>query len=793
MNAARPLGDSHDPAGRVVAALEAGGWDPRPTGPSRWESRCPSHDGTRRNLSVAIGDSGAVILKCHHEPGCTAAQVVEALGLAFNDLFPRLDQPRSRPAPRGRTRVYRSEADALAAVARRLEAGAGGRVGRPTSWRYKDADGAVAMLVCRFDVPGRGKTYRPLAKVEGGYADGDPPGPLPLYNLDKLASTPGRVWLVEGEKCADAAESLGLLATTTAHGAGSPHKSDLTPLAGRDVVIVPDNDAEGEGYAAKAAGLLAGLTPPAVVRIVRLPELTGKGDDLADWVDAMESAGALDAEQIRGELARLADRARIVRAKRPAPPTREELNSRLATMPRTDLGNAERMAARYGLEARFCPPWGRWLIWDGRRYADDQTGAVDRLAKKTAREMLAEAATIFDDESRKAHISHARGSESRAKLEAMKSLAASEEGVPVLPAELDGDGWLFNCPNGTLDLRTGELRPHDREDLITQLCPVEFDPRARSPLWDATLKLFFGGDDRLIAYWQRLCGYALVGLIRDHVMPVAYGDGSNGKSTILGTLLEVFGPDYAMKAPASFLMAKAHDPHPTDRADLFRKRLVVAIETEDGRRLDETMVKELTGGDDIRARRMRENHWQFKPTHTLFMATNHRPTIRGTDHGIWRRLKLVPFSVKVDHEKADTTMSEKLRAEYPGILAWCVRGCLAWQDVGLNEPDSVKAATDAYRAEQDVLGTFIADRTIQAPPCRTRCIVLYNAYSEWAKMAGEHPITLKRFGQAMKERGFETKASNGKWYLGIGLSEAGEGEQPEGERPRDEADWGGAA
>jgi putative DNA primase/helicase len=473
-----------------------------------------------------------------------------------------------------------------------------------------------------------------------------------------------------------------------------------------------------------------------------------------------------------------------------APFLAEQLDARLAKVPRTDMGNAERFAARHGAIVRYCNPWGRWLIWDGRRFAVDQTDGIQALAKATARKILAEASTIEGDDECKGHLQHARATESRAKLEALTALARSEPGIPILPADMDRDGWLFNCENGTVDLRTGTLRPHDRADVLTQLCPVVFHPDADCPLWDATLDLFFAGDQKLIRYWQRLCGYALVGLIRDHVMPVAYGDGSNGKSTILGTLLEVFGPDYAMKAPASFLMAKVHDPHPTDRADLFRKRLVVAIETEDGRRLDETMVKELTGGDDIRARRMREDHWQFKPTHTLFMATNHRPTIRGTDHGIWRRLKLVPFSVKVDGEKADTTMAEKLRAEFPGILAWCVRGCSAWQEVGLNEPDSVRIATDDYRAEQDVLGTFLADRTIRGPGARTRCNAMYATYREWAEKAGEHPVTMKRFGQAMKERGFSTATSNGKWYLDVGLPEAVKDEAGGRESRSEDPDWG---
>ena len=450
-----------------------------------------------------------------------------------------------------------------------------------------------------------------------------------------------------------------------------------------------------------------------------------------------------------------------------------DLDAKLAKKARTDMGNGERLAARSKGRLRYCKPWGKWLAWDGKRYATDDTDAVSRHAKRAVRLMLAEAATITDDDKRKLHLAHAVGSQSPAAISNMLAMAASEPGVPILPADMDRDGWLLNCLNGTVDLRTGTLKPHDQADTITKLCPVEFDPDAACPLWESTLDLFFASDQKLIAYWQRVCGYALVGVIRDHVMPIAYGEGSNGKSTILGTMLDVLGPDYAMKAPPDMLMAKAHDSHPTERADLFGKRLVVAIETAEGRRLDETMVKELTGGDKIRARRMREDFWEFSPTHTLIMATNHRPKIRGTDNGIWRRLKLVPFSVKVTGDQDDKGMAAKLLGEAAGILAWAVRGCLAWQVNGsLREPDSVLAATAEYRSEQDVLGSFLAELTVQNPSIRTRCGEVYQAYKQWAEDAGERPLTLTEFGNRMKDRGISQKISNGKWYVGIGLKTA---------------------
>jgi putative DNA primase/helicase len=266
----------------------------------------------------------------------------------------------------------------------------------------------------------------------------------------------------------------------------------------------------------------------------------------------------------------------------------------------------------------------------------------------------------------------------------------------------------------------------------------------------------------------------MVGVVEDHILPVAFGTGSNGKSTLLGTLMDVFGSGYAMKCPPDLLLAKRNDSHPTDRASLFGKRLVVAIETEENRRLNESMVKELTGGDDITARRMREDFWTYKPSHTVFMATNHKPVIRGTDRGIWRRVKLVPFTVAVGDAVAIKDMPARLRAEWGGILAWCVRGCLAWQARGLATPDEVVVATAKYRGDQDLLGLFMAEHTVLAPNAKAKASALYARYKEWAEAGGEFVISQRAFGDSLAERGFEKKQSNGAWYLGIGLA-AGDG------------------
>lgn len=435
----------------------------------------------------------------------------------------------------------------------------------------------------------------------------------------------------------------------------------------------------------------------------------------------------------------------------------------------TDLGNAERLVARHGKDLRYCHVWKRWLVWDGRRWMIDNTGAPRRRARETVRAIYSEAGEPEGEDARKHLAKWAMESEKRDRISAMLNLAEPEPGIPILPEHMDLDRWAFNCSNGTIDLRTGELRPHRREDLITKICPTPYEADARCELWESTLDLFFAGNRELIDYFQAICGYAISGIVRDHILPIAYGRGSNGKSTMLGAIIDVFGPDYAMKCPPDMLMAKKTDSHPTDRADLFGKRLVVAIETESGRNLNETMVKELTGGDKIRARRMREDFWEFDPTHTLILATNHKPAIRGTDNGIWRRLKLIPFAVSLMQSNADTRMPEKLRAEFPGILAWCVRGCLLWQSAGFAEPAEVTEASSDYRKQQDLIGSFIEECVIFHGNFRVKAGELFKRYTRWCEYNNENPTTMMKFGMAMEEREIEKTKSSSVWYLGMQL------------------------
>lgn len=444
----------------------------------------------------------------------------------------------------------------------------------------------------------------------------------------------------------------------------------------------------------------------------------------------------------------------------------------------TDAMNARRFAVRFAPKVRHCEPWGKFLTWDEDRWKIDDSRQIDAYAKQVGRSLWKEAEAIRQeldpDEDKgaiKAMTAFCQRSNSDHGLRSMIALSRSEPGIPVSPTMLDQDPWLFNVRNGTIDLRTGKLRPHNPEDYITKLSPVEFQEGADSSLWREFLEVILPSQD-LRGFLQRLAGYCLTGSTREHVFPFPYGGGSNGKSTFLNTLLALFGTDYAIEAPADLLLAKKNEAHPTELADLFGRRLVVCMEAEDGRRMAESLVKKLTGGDRIRARRMREDFWEFAATHKIWLGANHKPQVRGTDHGIWRRIKLIPFTVTISDADQDKDLPEKLLGELPGILNWALQGCMDWQQHGLGEPEAVKEATQEYKSEMDVMGEFIAERCIEGHGLIELASDLYHAYAEWITGRGERPVSQTRFGTQLETRGFQKDrdSSSGKiMRLGIRL------------------------
>ncbi len=309
----------------------------------------------------------------------------------------------------------------------------------------------------------------------------------------------------------------------------------------------------------------------------------------------------------------------------------------------------------------------------------------------------------------------------------------------------------MNVSNGTLDLRTGELRPHRREDWLTKITPIVYDPEASCPQWHAFLRCILAGRQDVIDFLQRAIGYSLTGDTSEQCLFLLHGTGANGKSTFLEIARALLG-DYAEQAEFSTFLHKDRDTVRNDLAKLRGARFVSAVEVEEGRRLSEVVVKQLTGGDTITARFLFKEFFDFKPGFKLWLAANHKPVIRGTDYAIWRRIHLVPFTVTIPREEQDKKLPAKLKKELPGILAWAVKGCLAWQQDGqLVAPGAVEAATTAYRAEMDLIGGFLDECCVQQENAHAEASDLYNAYRVWS---GDKITTQTAFGRRLGERGF---------------------------------------
>lgn len=436
----------------------------------------------------------------------------------------------------------------------------------------------------------------------------------------------------------------------------------------------------------------------------------------------------------------------------------------------SDLGNARRLVALCGDDLRFVLEWG-WLIWDSRRWEIDQTGEIERRAKAMVLGIYQEAANA-PEHLRPMLAKHAIASQSAAKIAASIKLAESEASIRLVAGSFDAHDWLLTCQNGTLDLRTGKLRTPDRTDLLTRAITTAYDPRAQCPQFLAFLDRIFAGNAEMIGYMQRVIGYALTGSTGAQCMFVLYGSGANGKSVLLNVLRALLG-DYARNAaPETFLLQKQERIR-SDLARLAGCRAVLTVELDEGRRLSEALVKQMTGGDPITARFLNKNEFEFTPRFKVLMATNHKPVIRGTDYAIWRRIRLIPFTVTIPEAERDTQLTDRLITELPGILAWAIQGCLAWQQSGLQEPAEVLDATSAYRSEMDLIGQFLDDTCVTDPRSRVGCGELYTAYARWCEESGERPLTQRAFGARMTERGFDRwrGGSAGGWfYLGVGVA-----------------------
>ncbi|KRG85637.1 hypothetical protein H7691_11930 [Stenotrophomonas sp. CW117] len=601
-------------------------------------------------------------------------------------------------------------------------------------WDYLDAAGHLIAVVYRYDPPGQKKQFRPWDAKRRRMA---PPDPRPLYNQPGMTSA-AQVVLVEGEKCAQALIDAGIVATTAMHGANAPvDKTDWSPLSAKSVLIWPDRDKPGWEYATQAAQAILSAGAKSC-HILYPPEEAAEGWDVADAIAEGFDVATFLTHGPRLQMHDVADDV-------------DPVVSSDESVWGTEDALALSFTRRYHRDWRYVAAWGRWLVWDGQRWRTEDTLAATDLIRSVCRQTAVRA----DNPKVAAKLASA------STVGGVERLARADRRHAATTDEWDADPWLLNTPGGVVDLKTGRMRPHERADRMTKITTAT--PSGDCPTWKQFIDEVTGGDQELQAYLQRMVGYALTGSTQEHALFFLYGTGANGKSVFVNTLATILG-DYATNAPMDTFMETRTDRHPTDMAGLRGARFVAAIETEQGKRWAESKLKNLTGGDKISARFMRQDFFEFFPQFKLFVAGNHKPAIRNIDEAMKRRLHLIPFTITVPPERRDKNLQQKLLAERDGILAWAVQGCLDWQRHGrLLPPQRVVDATEEYFEAEDALGRWLDERCVREANAKSLTAELFNDWKQWAEAAGEFVGAQRRFSDLLITRGIE------KWRNGVGV------------------------
>lgn len=702
-----------------------------------WFCLCPAHPDETPSFSIRDKESGdGSIFKCHRD--CSQESIVEAL--KARGLF-------------GRPRV-----------ARKTQAG---------EWIYYDEAGNVVYRVQRFDMPDGKKDFlQSQPDGAGGWIYKMRGVKRVLYNLPKVlaAAASGKiVFIVEGEKCADSLNSRGFVATTNVGGAGKKWEQHYTDaLRGASVVIIADNDETGlkhaEGIAAQlhAAGIRA--------RLIVLPGV-GKKGDIFDWFYIGKTEAELKELVKNTPLFEPRTEPASIEVDEQGQQIDEPTNlivfpgAALDEMIDTETANAIRFVRDHKQDVRWTPQT-EFLIWDGRRFKIDTTHQIIERAIVTAQNLYSE---ISEKplELRPRMLKWARQCFQRSNLQNTVAIARSR--IAAQFTDFDQDPWLLNCKNGVLDLRTGELKPHDRALNISKVTPINYDPSANAPKWYQFLKRAFDGDEEKIAFLQRVFGYMLTGITKEQKLFFFYGPGGTGKSTTLNIGHYMLG-DYGVAVRAKMFMKKSTESQTDNIGLTVGARGVFVSEVDENDKWDSTLVKDFTGGDPVRGRYLFSESFEFKPVGKLLLRGNYKPYVAGNDDGFWRRMILVPFMVKIPaHE---TELFKELLAEIEGILAWSATGCEIWQTEKLSPPKSIEDETQQYRDEVDVIGEFIKQCCAvgDGPEYWEMCVDLFEAFRKFCEKGNFYFGNANRFGRAMKERGFKTDHKRlGDAYIGICL------------------------
>ena len=629
-------------------------------------------------------------------------------------------------------------------------------------WAYKTIEGAVWGYGARYEIEVDGVVRKLVLQWTYGKSEGET-NPRwackhfsklrPLYGLEHLYQADKKVMIVEGEKTAEAARQLfpTMLVLTWSGGAHGAKHSDWLPLAKRDCLIVPDADPTGLKAAQWIGERLTVLG--CTVRMILPEPLRAKGWDLADalaesWTptDAMRWATANTQPYFKEAVP--VEVAPVVSTAPPSPFSEDNL--------------AQRFSEKYAEDFRHVKVWGTWLRWQDHHWVRDHKDTVREAIRLLLCEAVNWEAGLVMPESGRRKINS---------IHMVKAVETFSQFNPLMAAsadQWDANPWLLSTPDGTIDLKTGELRESRRSDYQLQTTAVT-PSDGPCPTWLKFLDTVMDHDQDLISYLQRLMGYALTGLTIEQNLAFFYGTGGNGKGVFLSTIRAILG-EYATIAAMSTFTESKMDRHPTDVAGLQGARLVMAQETEEGRRWAESLIKSLTGGDPIKARFMRQDYFEFIPKFKLVFAGNHKPALRSVDEAMRRRMHIVPWVVTIPACDRDPFLTDKLRAEHSAILRWIVEGCKEWQEIGLMPPAKILEATDEYMDAEDALATWLEENCTIAPEQCCPSKEAYQNYVEWCEKAKEFPWSHKRLISNLIARGMKSLKLNGiRSITGIGL------------------------
>lgn len=702
------------------------------TGQSQWKARCPAPDHEDKNpsLDVSVGNDGTILFDCKSRR-CSFGAICEGLGFSPSAMFGN------------NTKKFSS----IISV-----------------YDYRGEDGQLLFQVCRTE----NKEF-PARKPDGSWGiKGIKRIP---YHLPELLTVDNKqiIFIPEGEKDCDSLAKLGLIATCNPGGAGKWRAEYNQYLKGRWVVVLSDNDTPGREHAEQVAKSLVGIAKE--VRIVQLDNLPD-GGDITDW---LATGGTLEGLRLRVKEAKPFVPADSIEE----PANTEAKPEAESSYQLDDIGNGQRFAVQHSDKMRYCQTTKKWLYYDQIKWNPEKgRGQAEALGKKTARSIVNEARNVTHAQEGKI-FTWAHQSGTAYKIEAMLKMASSEDALVVYRNDFDKDSMLFNVLNKTwaLQLEVMRAREHNPVDLISKVAAVSYDPEAKCLLWLKCLDTWMDGDNDKIDYLQRLAGWCLTGDVSPRVFPIFYGPGLNGKTVFCDTLVQLMG-DYATVAPKDFLKVKKYEEHPTEIANLYGKRLVVAQETKPGMRLRIDLVKMMTGERQVTGRFMRQDNFTFNLTHKTILMTNNLPIIDDTSDSIWDRVHLLEWNVRIPDDQVDIHLTERLKREWPGILNWMLVGCRHWQEDAykLLQPEAVKKATKTYRTESDPLSEFVAECCIlDNENLLTPVKILRASYNKWAEENQvKFPIGSRRFNAYFRERGKQVEqkwleAKNQKCWCGIGL------------------------